>query len=322
MGKYIVNRLLLILPTAFILSLIVFAMLRVLPGDVAVMVLSGGADVGGSAFVDEIALRTIREELGLNAPLPVQYLNWIWDMLRGDLGTSLLRGHSVAGEILLRLPITLELAILAKLIALAIGIPLGVISAVKQNSWIDQVARFWSVIFLAVPGFWLALMVILAGALWFNYFPAVGYNPIWAKPVSNIQQMFFPALLLGVGGMATMARMTRSTMLEVMREDYIRTARAKGLRERVVIVRHALKNAMIPVITLAGLSFAGLLGGTVIIEQIFAIPGMGLLFLNAIQQRDYPVVQGVVVIFALMFMFINLVVDLAYGWLDPRVSYS
>ena len=322
MAKYAARRVLLIFPALLILSLLVFTLLRVLPGDVALMILSGGGDEGGGVVIDQQALDAIRENLGLNVPLPAQYLNWMRGILTGDLGSSLFDSEPVLSQILLRLPITMQLAVLGMVLSLVLGIPLGIISAVKQNSWIDQVVRFLSVFFLAAPSFWLALMVILAGAIWFDWVPTFGYNPIWEDLGANISQMFWPALILGIHGMATLARMTRSTMLEVLREDYIRTARAKGLAEQVVIVRHALKNAMIPVMTLAGMHFAVLLGGTVILEQIFAIPGLGLLFLEAILQRDYPVVQGVVVVFAMSFMLINLLVDLAYGWLDPRVSYG
>ena len=319
MHKYVARRLLLMIPTLFVLSLIIFGMLRILPGDVAELILAGGEGGGGA---DPASIRVLREKLGLNRPLHIQYFAWLWDAVRGDFGTSLYSGLTIGGQIAKKIPLTLEVAILAKLFSLLIGIPIGVISAVKQNSFIDLFLRFWSIFFLAAPTFWLGLLIILGGALWFNWLPPLGYNPIWQDPAANFTQLLWPVVILTSHGLAIIARMTRSTMLEVMREDYIRTARAKGLREQVVIARHALKNALIPVVTLAGLQFAGLVGGTVILEYIFGIPGIGSYLIQAIQTKDFPVVQGTVVAFAVMFMLINLVVDLLYGWLDPRISYS
>ncbi len=319
MSKYIVRRLFLMIPTLLVVTLLVFGILRVLPGDVAQLILSGDT---GAMSISAHSLDSLREKLGLDHPLYVQYLLWIWDAVRGNLGESLYSGQSVAGEILHRLPVTFEIALLAQLLSLTIGIPVGVISAVKQNSWVDLTLRFWSILFLAAPSFWLGLMVILAGAFWFNWIPPMGYHALWEDPKGNFLQLIWPAVILAHGGLAVTARMTRSTMLEVMREDYIRTARAKGLREQMVIIRHAMKNALIPVITLSGLSFGSLLGGTVILEAIFGIPGMGQYLISAINVQDYPIVQGTVVVFAVMFMFINLSIDLVYGWLDPRISYS
>lgn len=319
MGKYVLRRLVLIIPTMLILTMLVFGIMRVLPGDVATRMLS---DEAGGLSVRGYSLEALREELGLNRPLHIQYLTWLGEILRGDLGKSLYTGRSVTDEILQRLPITFQIALMGQILSLAIGIPVGIISAVKQNSLTDLLLRFWTILFLAAPSFWLALMVILAGAFWFNWIPPLGYHPIWQNPKANLLQLLWPSIILAHGGLATMARMTRSTMLEVMREDYIRTARAKGLGERIVIIRHALKNALIPVVTLAGLSFAGLMGGTVILEQIFAIPGMGFFFISAINSRDYTVVQGVIVVFAVIFMLVNLFIDVMYGWLDPRISYS
>ncbi|MDO8751698.1 MAG: ABC transporter permease [Dehalococcoidia bacterium] len=318
MQKYVARRLLLMVPTLLILSLIIFGMLRILPGDVATLIL--GDSEGGR--VSESSIQILREKLGLNRPIYIQYLAWLWDTVRGDFGASLFSDLSVGGQIAQRIPLTIEIAISSKLFSLLIGIPIGVICAVKQNSFIDLFLRFWAIFFDAAPTFWLALLIILGGALWFNWVPPLGYHPIWQDPAANFKQLMWPILILTVGGLASIGRMTRSTMLEVMREDYIRTARAKGLREQVVIARHALKNALIPVVTVAGLQFAGLIAGTVILEYIFGIPGMGSYFIQAIQNKDFPVVQGLVVAFAGMFMLINLVVDLLYGWLDPRISYS
>lgn len=319
MGQYLARRLLLIIPTMVLLTAIVFALMRVLPGDIAKLLLSG--DEGG-VNMNQYTLDTLRAKLGLDRPLYMQYFTWLWDMTRGDFGESLYSGRSVTSELLQRLPITVEIALISKILSLALGIPIGIISAVKQNSWVDLLLRFWSIFFLAAPAFWLGLLVILIGSNWFGWIPPLGYNALWQDPRANLLQLLWPSLILASSSLAVMARMTRSTMLEVMREDYIRTARAKGLREQVVVVRHALKNALIPVVTLAGLSFANLMAGTVILEAIFGIPGMGQLFIVAINSRDYPIVQGVVVVFALVFALTNLIVDLLYGWLDPRISYA
>ncbi len=321
MNKYVIRRLLLFVPTLFILSLIIFGIMRILPGDFAILMLSDeGGGVTSTAFAK--TLEELRERLGLNEPLYAQYATWAWGILKGNLGTSLYSGQPMTSEIFLRFPLTLQLAVMAKVISLAIGIPVGILSAVYRNTWLDYVLRFWSIVFLAAPAFWLALIVILVGVLVFQWTPPVGYNSIWQKPWENLQQMLWPSLILASHGMASIARMTRSTMLEVLGEDYIRTARAKGLTERVLITRHALKNALIPVVTVAGISFGHMLGGAVILEYIFGIPGLGAYFIGAIQGRDYPVVQGTVVVFGLVFMVVNLVVDMLYGWLDPRISYS
>jgi len=319
MGTYIIRRVLLMVPTLLVLSLIIFGLMRVLPGDVAMMILTGG---GADAGVDEKSLIALREQMGLDRPMYVQYSVWLWDIVRGNFGESLYSHTGVMGEILQRLPITFQIALMAQMLSLLIGIPVGTLSAIRQNSWLDFTLRFWSIFFLAAPTFWLGLMVILGGTYWFNWIPPIGHHPIWEGPRENILQLMWPTMILASHGLATTARMTRSTMLEVMREDYIRTARAKGLGEQVVIIRHALKNALIPVITLSGLTFASLLGGAVILEYIFGIPGLGSYFITAIRQYDYPVAQGLTVVFATLFMSVNLLVDLLYGWLDPRISYS
>ncbi|MDO8750383.1 MAG: ABC transporter permease [Dehalococcoidia bacterium] len=318
MHKYVIRRLLLIIPTIFLLTILVFLVMRVLPGDVALMIMGGEGGVRISAY----SMDSLRETLGLNRPLHMQYLTWLLDITKGNLGTSLLSGRSVTSEVITRFPITFQIALMAQFLGLVLGIPMGILSAVYRNSLLDYTLRFWSIFFLAAPTFWLGLLVILAGAFWFNWLPPMGYHALWQDPAGNLLQLMWPALILASHGLATIARMTRSTMLEVLREDYIRTARAKGLREQVVIIRHALKNALIPVVTLAGLSFATLMGGTVILEYIFGIPGMGSYIINAIQVHDYPIVQGGIVVFALLFMLTNLAIDLAYGWLDPRISYS
>ena len=320
MRKYVVRRLFAMGPTLLLMSLFVFFLLRILPGDVTQLIL--GDSEGGIQRNQQRSVETLRRELGLDKPIHIQYLTWISDVLRGNLGKSLLTGKSVTGEMLHRLPITIQIGLMAQITAILIGVPMGIVSALKRGSWLDLLLRFWSIVFLAAPSFWVGLMILMGGVLAFNWSPPMGYNPIWENPKESMLQLMWPAMILASHQLAILARMTRSTMLEVLREDYIRTARAKGLREQVVVYRHALKNAMIPVITLAGISFANLLGGTVILEQVFSIPGMGRYLISAIQQRDYTVIQGVLVIFAVFFMLVNLTVDLLYGWLDPRISYS
>ena len=319
MFQYTVRRVLLIIPTILILATIVFGIMRVLPGDVAMMIL------GTEDSIQEIApesLESLRKRLGLLDPLHIQYVKWVYNAFRGDFGNSLYSGKSVMDDILHRLPITFEITVLALAIGVLAGVPIGIISAVKQNTFIDYWLRFWSVFFLAAPTFWIGILVILAGAIWFNYIPPLGYHSLIEEPMENLTQIMWPSIILASHGMAIMARMTRSTMLEVLREDYIRTARAKGLAGRVVLVRHALKNALIPVITLAGLTFAGLMGGTVLLEYIFGVPGMGSLFIQAILIQDYTMVQGVIVVFAAIFMAVNLIIDLLYGWLDPVLAIA
>ena len=320
MRNYILRRLVLMVPTLFILSLIIFGMMRILPGDVAVMIVAG--EGGEAAALDEASLNAIREKLGLLDPLPIQYLKWMGSLLRGDLGESLRSGAPIADQIFLRMSITLQIAIMATIWGISLGIPIGIISAIKRGSILDFGLRFMVILFLTAPSFWLALLIVLGGAFWFSWVPPVGYNVLWENPRENLLQLMWPIIILGNFGMASTARMTRSTMLEVLREDYIRTARSKGLAEPRIIVRHALKNALIPVITLSGLTFAAQMGGTVIMELIFGIPGMGSWFIDSIINQDYPVVQALVVQFAIVFMTMNLIIDLLYGWLDPRISYS
>ncbi len=319
MRKYVARRLLAMVPTLAIMSVLLFVILRVLPGDVALLILG---DQQGGYRIAQSSLEIVREELGLNKPLHLQYVGWLGDILRGYLGTSLLTGNSVAQEVQHRLPLTLQIALMAQALSLFLGVPIGILSAVRRNSLLDYLLRFWSIFFLAAPTFWLGLLVLLFGVRWFGWSPPLGYNLLWQNPMANLLQLMWPTVILASHGMAIIARMTRSTMLEVLREDYIRTARAKGLAEKIVIYRHALKNALIPVVTLAGISFGHLLGGTVILEIVFNIPGMGLYLVEAIRSRDYPIVQGVVILLAAFFMSINLVVDLVYAWLDPRISYG
>lgn len=317
MRQYVIQRLLLFLPVLAGVSVIIFVIMRVLPGDVARTVLVGA---GGEGVVTEQALRDVRERLGLDKSLPQQYLDWISGVARFDFGKSFKTGTPIVDEIAQRLPITFELAILTALVATAIAVPVGTISAIHQDKWIDYVLRSLTILGLAAPSFWIGVLTVIALVRLFNWIPPIGFVTAWDDPGKNLQQMIWPAVGLGYHYAAVIARMTRSSMLEVLRQDYIRTAWAKGLREQVVVYRHALKNSLLPVITVIGIQFALLLGGTVIMETIFAVPGMGRTFVDAIAFRDYPMVQACVVVFAMLILLANLAVDLLYAWLDPRVG--
>lgn len=319
MAKYLGERLLIAIPTLLGAVTLAFLMLRVLPGDVTDILLAEGA---GDLPSLSLSREMLQRELGLNHPIYIQYFYWIWDFMRGDLGNSLYTGQPVVKELLNRLPLTLQLAVMAELFSLLIGIPVGILSAVRQDTGLDRFLRFWSIFFLAVPTFWLGLLVVLVGALSFDWIPPLGYNLLWKDPAKNLTQFVWPALILASHESARVSRMTRSSMLEVMREDYIRTARAKGLQEHTVLIGHALKNAMIPIVTYTSIYFGVLLGGVVVMERIFSIPGLGSLFLDSILFRDYTVIQALVFFLAVGFILINLTVDILYGWLDPRISLS
>lgn len=314
MARYVLRRLLALVPVLIGVSVILFLCLRIVPGDAAI--------IKAGAFASNQEVDVVRTELGLNDPLPVQYFDWMWGVVRLDWGTSFWTGRGVLTELTDRLPVTVELAILALLVSIVVGVPLGVVSAVRQNSPMDYAARILSILGLAVPGFWLATMFILISSKYFNWLPPFEYKEFTEDPWENMQQMFLPALALGLSTSAIVARFTRSSLLEVLRQDYIRTAAAKGLRERFIIVRHGLKNALIPVLTLVGNQAGFLVGGSVIMESIFNLPGVGRLILEAISRRDYPLVQGNVLVLATGFVLINLVVDVLYVWLDPRIRYA
>ncbi|MCZ6789202.1 MAG: ABC transporter permease [Chloroflexi bacterium] len=318
MAQYVARRLLVAVPALLGATLLAFLILRVIPGDVAEMILRGEQGEGAAL---PYSLEQLREELGLNRPLVVQYTSWLWDMARGDMGKSLLTGRSVGAELLHRFPITAQLALMAAILGVGLGVPLGIFTAVRQDSWGDYVGRLGAIFLLGLPGFWLGLLVLLVGVRYFDWIPPVGYYALWDDPKSNLLQLIFPALILGSHQMALIARMTRSSMLEVLREDFIRTARAKGLREQLVVVRHALRNALIPVSTLVFLNLGALFVGTVVMEEVFTIPGMGSLLLNSLRSRDYTMVQAIIFLAAMAFILINLASDLVYGWIDPRISY-
>ena len=320
MRTYLVRRLLLAIPTLIGASVLIFLIMRVLPGDVVLMILGAGGE-GNPYGINVPDIQRLRALLHLDRPPHEQYALWLWDVVRGDLGTSLRSQAPIATEVAQRLPVTLELAFLALLVSLLIAIPVGVVSALRQDSAADYVGRLFAIGGLSIPDFWLASLFLLLLVTWFRWIPSVTYTPFFQDPATNLQQFLFPALALGVSTSASLARMLRSQLLEVVRQDYIRTAYAKGLRERTVVLRHAIKNAILPVVTLLGLRVGRLLGGTVILESIFNLPGVGRLLIDSISWRDFPVVQALVLMFTASFVAVNLLVDLSYAWLDPRVRY-
>lgn len=317
MQKYIVRRLLLAIPTMIGVTIVVFLMVRAVPGDI-VAVLAG--DFGS---VPEETKQAMLKEFGLADNVPVQYVKWFKDIVQLDLGTSLISGRSVTSELSRRIPISFELAILGQLLSIGMAIPIGIFSAIRQNSAGDYIGRSVAIGFLAAPNFWLGLILIVAASRYFQWgVPPPSYVSLTENPIGNLKLMFVPAIILGTGGSGSLMRYTRTTMLEVLRQDYVRTAWAKGLNERTVILRHALRNSLIPVVTLVGLGLPGLIGGTVLIEAIYSIPGMGRYYVGAINSLDFPVVQGINLVIASTVVLANLLVDLSYPLLDPRIRYS
>ena len=316
MRAYLVRRLLALIPTLFFASLIVFSTVRMLPGDVIDQMIAQN-DIGSKA-----SREALEAALGLDKPMMTQYFSWIGAiLLHGDFGKSLWQQSPVLDELLARMPVTFELGAMALVVALVVAIPIGIISAMKQDGWADYLGRSFSILMLSVPGFWMGTVVMVFPAIWWGISPEVRYISFREDPLGNLAQLAIPAVILGTALSAITMRMTRTMMLEVLRQDYIRTARAKGQTERGVILRHALRNALIPVVTLIGLQAPILIGGAVIMEQIFVIPGMGLLLLEAVGRRDYPVITGVFLLVGVVVMLINLIVDLSYGLLDPKVRY-
>lgn len=317
MQRYIAGRLLLLLPTLFGVSVIIFVIMRMLPGDVALIALGGGQGVS------EEQIAQYRKDLGLNRPLPVQYAEWVGGLVRLDPGKSLLTKAPIRNEMKDRLPVTAELALGAVLLSTLIALPVGILSAIYQDRWPDYIFRIISILGIALPIFWIQSLVRnLILPKYVHWLPPPGYVEPWDDLLGNLQRMWLPVLLLGYAQSAIISRLTRSTMLDVLREDYIRTARAKGLRERGIIIRHAVRNALLPVITLAAIQLGTLLGGAVITESVFGLPGVGRYVLDAIRNRDYPIVQAVIVLIAAVYVVLNLLVDLIYGWVDPRVRLS
>jgi peptide/nickel transport system permease protein len=317
MQAYVLRRLLALVPTLFFASVIVFITVRMIPGDIIDLMLSQN-DVSAS----KLSRDQLISALGFDKPMWEQYLRWMGGILfQGDFGKSLWQNTPVSELLLQRLPVTFELGLLALIVALCVAIPIGVYSAMRQDTGGDYLARSFSILMLAVPSFWMGTMVMVFPSVWWGWSPEVKFQPFLQAPWANFKQMIVPAVILGMALSAITMRMTRTMMLEVLRQDYIRTAWAKGLSERLVVARHALRNALIPVVTIIGLQAPLLIGGAVIMEQIFVIPGMGLLLLDAVNQRDYPIITGVFLIVGVAIMLINLIVDLSYGLLDPKVRF-
>jgi peptide/nickel transport system permease protein len=313
MHYYLARRLVLVMPTLIGLSMVVFALVRLLPGDAVTMLMQ---EYAYARDADEM-----RAKLGLDRPIAVQYVEWLGGVLHGDLGTSLRSKTSVSDELFKRMPVTAELGVLGLVVGLLISIPVGVISAVRQDKAVDYVARSMAIAFLSIPGFWLGTLVVTLPSVWWQWTPPLRYTSLADDPLKNLGQMALPAIILGIGLSGGVMRLTRAQMLEVLRQDYVLTAAAKGLAEWTTVWRHALKNAFIPVLTLLGLQVAIVVSGTVVLESIFVLPGMGRYLLEAVQYRDYPVIQGLNLLFAVVIVLSNLIVDLCYGWLDPRVRY-
>ncbi len=321
MRAYLTKRVLLFFPTLLLVTIAVFVILRVVPGDPAVLLLAGTGDDAEEQYTQE-QLQAMRAKLGTDRPIYIQYTDWMWKMLRLDFGESYFFRTPVYDDIAERLPVTIELGLMSVLLASVVAVPLGVYSAIKQDTVGDYITRVITITGIALPNFWVAIMIIFFLVLSFGYFPPLGYESVWDKPWNNLQQMIFPAIALGTSNMAFLARITRSAMLEVLHDDYIRTARAKGLSERVVIFRHALKNALLPVVTVFGYEFGRLLSGTVIIEVIFLVPGMGRLLVTSIFNRDFPMIQAVVLLIAVIVLILNVLMDLLYALLNPRIRYA
>jgi peptide/nickel transport system permease protein len=315
MSRYIVKRFLLMLPTLLGVAALIFLLLRVIPGDVIEAKFMSGEGQGVSTRVMDAE----RAKLGLDKPVWQQFAIWVWGLLHLDLGISMWTGAPITEEIKLRFALSLQLALMATLVATVLAIPLGIVAALKQDTWVDYAVRIFSIAGLAMPSFWLGILMILAFLIFFKWLPPMVYTPFWVNPWQNLAQLIWPALAVGYRYSAVATRMTRSSMLEVLREDYIRTARAKGLWLKLILVRHALKNAMLPVVTVIGLEFAFLLGGLVVTEQVFNLNGLGLLFVQAIARRDYTLTQALVLLVAFVFIFTNFVMDIMYAWLDPRI---
>jgi len=323
MYRYIVKRLLLAVPTLVGAAALVFVLMRLIPGDVCVIRLGSGG-----AHVDPNAVAACRQELGLDDPLIFQFLTFIGNYITFDFGKSMWSGQPVIREIATRLPVSLQIALMATVIAILIAIPLGTISALKENTWLDHVVRMVAIAGIATPSFWLGIMSLVVvldvtylatGKPWM---PPIDYVPLWQDPIRNLSMVLLPAITVGYRYSAVTMRMTRSAMLEVLREDYIRTARAKGLLEQIIVNRHALKNALLPVVTLIGIEFAFLIGGLVVTEQVFNLNGIGRLFVLAVQNQDNVLTQALVMLVVGVFVLTNLVVDVLYAWLDPRIRFS
>jgi peptide/nickel transport system permease protein len=317
MAQYIVKRLLAMIPTLLGVAILIFVLLRVVPGDVV----EARYLAQGSQFVSQDLMNQERAKLGLDKPLWQQFTSWMAGLFRLDFGVSMWTGAPISEEIKLRFALSLQLALMASCIATLLAIPLGIVAAIKQDTWVDYAVRVFSIAGLATPSFWLGILMILTMLVVFKWIPPMVFTPFWVDPWLNLQQLIWPALAVGYRYSAVGTRMMRSAMLEVLREDYIRTARAKGLWLKLILARHALKNAILPVLTIISLEFAFLLGGLVVTEQVFNLNGLGMLFVEAIARRDYTLTQALVMLVATVFLLVNFFVDIAYAWLDPRIRY-
>lgn len=320
MGRYLIRRLLVVVPTLFFVSLIVFITIRLLPGNIIdAMVAEMGSGSGGSVMLNRAE---IMHQLGLDVPIYIQYGRWILGLLQGNLGESLVIHRPAMELIMQRIPVSLELGALAMFFTMIFSLPLGVWSAVRQNSVSDYIGRSIAVAFIAIPGFWIGTMIMVYPSIWWNWSPSIEYIPFVQNPLDNLKMFLLPAFIIAMATTGVMMRWVRTMMLETLRQDYIRTAWSKGLKERVIIFRHALKNSLIPVVTVLGYQVPMLVGGSVIIEQIFSLPGVGRLMLQSLLNRDYTVVVAVDLFIAIVVLTTNIIVDLTYGWLDPRVKYK
>jgi peptide/nickel transport system permease protein len=323
MHKYLVKRMLMMVPTLVGAAILVFTLMHMIPGDVCALRYAG---TGGTFDVNQI--EQCKEELGLNRPLLVQFFEWIGGFFIGDFGTSMWTDRPITEEMGPRVLLSLQVAVMATIISILISIPLGTISAVKQNSWIDYTVRCVSIAGIAMPSFWLGILIMLGllavsnSLLGYGWIPPIQYIPPLKDPIGNLTQLIWPALATGYRYSAVATRMTRSALLEVLREDYIRTARAKGVIEKLVVNRHALKNSMLPVVTVIGIEFAFLMGGLVVTEQVFNLNGLGKLFVDSVTNHDYTLTQALVMLVAFIFVVMNIVIDVIYAWLDPRIRYS
>jgi peptide/nickel transport system permease protein len=317
MYRYIASRILLMIPTLFGVALITFVLLRMVPGDIVQLKLAGD---GGR--VDETVLQQERARLGLDKPIAQQFVDWTLGAMHLDFGLSMWTGRPIVQEVGIRLELSLELTVIASIVATLLAIPLGSLAALKQNTWVDYAVRLFSIGGLAMPGFWVGIITILCLLIFFHYLPPLTFTPLLRNPLENLSQLIWPALTVGYRYSAVATRMTRSTLLEVMRDDYVRTARAKGLAEQFVVLRHAMRNALLPVVTVIGLEFAFLLGGLLVTEQVFNLNGIGKLMVDAVVRRDYTMTQALIMLIATTFVVMNFLIDLLYVVLDPRISYS
>jgi peptide/nickel transport system permease protein len=319
MSRYVLRRLAIAVPTIFGITVLIFIAMRVLPGDPLAMIGSQGQSI---RVLTEEELASARASLGLDQPLHIQYLRWLGDIARGDLGYSFWTSEPLIDQVLRRGPISAEIAILAVIISWVAGVPVGLLSAMRRNSWLDNLTRVGVTMSMAIPSFWIGLIMVLLSVRLFYWRPPLTITQLWEEPLVNLQIVAGPAIALGIGLAAVVMRMTRSTALEVLGEDYVRTARAKGLGTRALVTRHVFRNSLLPVITTSGVAIGGLLGGTVATETAFGVPGLGTLLVEAMNTRDWMMIQNLVFLYALIFVVVNLLIDLSYAWIDPRIRFG